>query len=283
MQNKGIILSTVFASLAILFTGTGQISGELSNPNGDDVDAMELRSIIVEGWETGPWDAIAKPGPPESTVEVNTVNGIPRNLSFDENNKKSMGLRFQFIYPGNNTVILTPPEDRVVKRYAGQLDENNQPRFIEVPGIELPGKVHAVSVWVLGRGNAYSLEGWIQDWKGDTHIYKFGSLDYIGWRPLTIEIPESVPQDVNSYPQTKTLILKKLVLRSKPQVSQEKVVLFFDSLKVLTDMYDLFFDGADLYFDEEDKEDLNRLDKYTEQLGKYSGKETSDNNGGNNQ
>lgn len=257
-------------ALAILGYSSGLLATKVQTLTGDDVDAMELRSIIVEPFEATPWVIEANPKPPESSAEINLVEGKPQNLSYDEGNKKSMGVRYQFVYPGNNTIVLTPPADKQVERMTGQLDNENKPKKVTVPGIELPGKVKAISVWVLGRGNEYTLEGWIEDWRGDTHILKMGSLDFIGWRPLSAKIPENIPQDVYSYPQTKTLVFKKFVIRSTPKTSQEKVVLFFDSLKVLTDMYDVHFDGADMNFDEADKEEKARLKAYEEQLKKQS-------------
>ncbi|RME93452.1 MAG: endoflagellar filament sheath protein [Candidatus Hydrogenedentota bacterium] len=256
-------------SLAAVLLSSG-LTARLQTPIGDDVDAMELRSIVVEGWEKQPWEATTYPPPPLSKVEVNLVTGKPKNLGFDKSDVKSMGLRFSFVYPGYNKVTLTPPKDKIVERPIGQLDKDNKPIVRKIRGIELPGKVKAVSVWVLGRANEYTLEGWIEDWTGDTHIYHFGSLDFVGWRPLTIQIPESVPQDIDSYPQTKTLVFKKFVIRSTPETSMEPVVLFFDSLKVLTDMYDVYFDGADLDFDAKDREYKERLKKYADQLRKYS-------------
>lgn len=276
MFKKKVILSIVAAAITGFWLVT-EVSGmKIDTLMGSDVDSKELRSIIIEGWEVEPWQIKAHPAAPESMKDVNLVEGRPKNLAFDETNKKSMGVKFQFVFPGHNRIELIPPESRKVKRYQGQLDENKQPKYFEVPGIELPGKVKAVSVWVLGRGNNYNLEGWIEDWRGDTHIYQFGNLDFIGWKPLTIEIPKTVPQDVESYPQTKTLIFKKFIIRSTPTTSQEKVILFFDSLKVLTDMYDLYFDGADMHFDEEDKKEKERLKKYHEQLNKYSSGEKID-------
>lgn len=234
-----------------------------------DVDAMELRSIVVEGWENEPWDATALPAPPQVMLDkTKLVEGKPRNLEFDKEDQKSMGLRFQFIYPGYNTITLTPPKDKVVKRYTGQLDENNQPKYVEVPGLELPGQVKALSMWVLGRGNAYDMDFWIEDWTGDTHVLKVGSLDFIGWRPITVDIPSSIPQSIEAYPQTKSLVLKKIVLKTTPKTSTEEVVFFFDSLKVLTDLYDFYFDGASIDFDEKDRLKKERAREYKDQLGK---------------
>lgn len=261
--------------------------------NGDDVDGSELRSVQVEGFEADTWSAVVSPGDPEAIPAVVDDKGSPmqgekwnspevaikgeankpcrpQNLAYDETNKKCLGVRFKFIYPGNNVVALMPPNSKKVYRVLDELDHNNKPKVQEINGLKLPGKVKAVSVWVLGRGNDYTLEAWVQDWKGSTHVLKMGSVNFVGWRPLTAKVPANVPQDIDTYPQTKNLILTKLVLRSKPAANTEKVVVFFDAVKVLSDMYDVHFDGADVDFDDMDKKEKNETREYAKQLKKYS-------------
>ena len=265
-SNKLIkIFATVTVTIASLYFSTS-LDGQLKNINGDDVDSSQIRSVIIESWETEPWDVQAIPGPPEGLATSNIVPGKPANLNKNSKNQKSMGIRFNFVYPGNNSVVITPPKSRSVRRPTGQLDEKNTPKYIDIPGVELPGRASALSVWVLGRGNDARLECWLQDWRGDVHLFRFGSLKFIGWRPLTIKIPIGVPQQANSFPQTRNMILKRLILRTAPAVPSEEVVLFFDSLKVLTNLYDLHFDGAEMDYDERDKQYKNQLSNYQKKL-----------------
>ncbi|MCX7633844.1 MAG: flagellar filament outer layer protein FlaA [Turneriella sp.] len=285
---------TVLAALPLLYSSAPLRSAStIKTLNGDDVDAQELRSIQVEGFESESWTAIVTPGDPEAIPAVVDDKGVPmqgekwnspefkivgdankpcrpQNLAFDETNKRCQGLRFKFIYPGNNVVVLLPPPSKKVYRVLDELDHNNKPKIQEIPGIKLPGKVRALSLWVLGRGNDYTLEAWVQDWKGSTHILKFGSVNFVGWRPLVAKVPENVPQDIDTYPQTKNLVLTKLVLRSRPTANTEKVVIFFDSIKVLTDMYDVHFDGADVDFDEMDRKEKHEAREYAKQIKKYA-------------
>ncbi len=262
--------------LAAITTGLFIAAGSavaIKTLQGEDTDSMQLKSLTVEAFENQKWEGKADPGGAQSTVETKLVGDgnkrcVSRNLAFEKGNVKCLGVRFSFVYPGNNSVTLIPPQKQ--KRNTLYLDDKNQRIQTEIQGVMLPGKVDAVSIWVLGRGNEYNLEGWIEDWKGDTHIYNFGSLDFIGWRPLTIKIPTNVPQDVESYPQTKNLVFKQFVIRSTARTSNERVVVFFDSLKVLTSVFDLYFDGADMDFDKEDADEKAKMKQYEAQLRKQS-------------
>ena len=101
-------------------------------------------------------------------------------------------------------------------------------------------------MWVQGRGQDYNLEAWVKDFKGDVHIIKFGSVNFVGWQPLKAIIPKYIPQDTDSYPQTRTLVLERLVLRATPKASTDNTFFFFDQIKVLTETFEVNFDGMGL-------------------------------------
>ena len=59
--------------------------------------------------------------------------------------------------------------------------------------------------------------------------------------------PVTAPQAVDSYPQTKFLRIERFVLRASPNAEIADVYVFFDQLKILTDDYEVNFDGQELH------------------------------------
>lgn len=243
----------------------------------------ELPSTYYDKESSKKW---TKDLPPSSQAlrQVKLVDGSPsdvRNRDLDKDGKpqkapKVLGVKFHFTYPGHNEVTIRPPRTDKYKvvRNKPFLSENDflkskdtgkfeQPKDRDyfIYGLEMPGQVQEVSIWVCGRGNDYDLEGWFQDWKGDTHVLKFGAVNFFGWRPMKVQIPKNVPQGVESYPRNKTLVLTQFKLRSNPKTSGEQVVLFFDEVRVLTGTYDIHFDGADLNFDDDDCNSKDKKDQ----------------------
>ncbi len=263
---KAILFTWVFAAQVFLLNET-VFAGALSPLEGSDVDKDAVETFIIESWETALWDIIAEPGAPNASASAKIIPGRPQALGYNQANKNSLGIKFNFVYPGHNKVVLLPPATNVVRKPLGQLDENNKPKYADIRGLELPGQVEALSVWVLGRGNEYTLEAWVRDWNGNVHVLPFGSIDFVGWRPLKVKLPHGISRKVTSFPHSKeTLILLKLVLRSTPLTRSEDVIIFFDSFKALSRIYDVNFDGADMHFDEQDAQKKARLKKYYESL-----------------
>jgi hypothetical protein len=230
-----------------------------------DISAEQYNALVVEDFET-PSDWVLETVPkkhqdpkkdPVPVLEMKYVDGGPADLIPEKwsplnkglEKKKCLGIHFKFKYPGFNSVHILPPLEvrwddptQKVLTYDSRAGQEVQER-----AIQLPGRAKAVSVWVHGRGNNYELEVWVKDYKGDVHILKMGSLNFVGWRPMKAYIPDYVPQETNSYPQTRVTKIVRFVVRAKPEAGNEDVYLFFDQIKVLTDTFEVNFDGQNLH------------------------------------
>lgn len=252
---------TMSLLLAVLIGLASIMSSQLGNAKtatiiGNDVSAEQLRPEVVEDFEKdNGWKIVPTPYDPtfvNSRVDQNIVNGKPGDLN-DTPAKKIYGVRFQFKYPGYNFVTIFPP---VLKDKDGKDVVDPVTRETIGPAIPLNGVVKKVSVWVMSQGKKYILEGYLRDWKGNTHriIFKHRGLNgrmnpdlnFIGWRPMVAEVPIDLPQQITSYPKFKTLKFIKFIVRATPHTSTEPVYLFFDNLKILTNRFDVHFDGAEI-------------------------------------
>ena len=212
-------------------------------------------------------DNLRKTKNPVLRLEAKAIDGGPNDLKEEDETsptklglqkKKMMGVRFRFRYPGSNSVSLDPPKEVDWKDRTPVMTYNQSLRKdVQERGIQLPGRAKAVSMWVHGRGFPYTIEVWIRDYKGDVHILQKQSLNYVGWQPLIFDIPENIPQTTDSYPVTRLTRLVKIVIREVSNIEGEytrsnaanssDVYFFIDQIKVLTDTYEVYFDGQDLH------------------------------------
>lgn len=243
-----------------------------------DISGEEIQALVVEDFEKGEigengWDLTSTPKPyvkegeeeknPVPLLEIKYIKAGPNDMAVEEwsltdkgkEKEQCLGVRFQFRYSAPNSVhILVPPEvdwkeGTPVKRYNPRTRQDEQER-----GVQLPGRAQAISMWVHGRGKPYNMEVWVKDYLGATHILKMGSINFVGWRPMKVYIPSYVPQSTNTYPQTRISRITRFVLRADVNLNAddknaltEETFVFFDQLKVLTDTYEVNFDGNNLH------------------------------------
>lgn len=204
---------------------------------------------------------------PVMSLDLKPVDGGPNDMKVEDafsitglgkEKKKIMGLKFRFRYPGNNVVTIEAPKEVDWKERTPVMTYDQALRTdVQERGLQIPGRAKAISLWVHGRGFPYTLELWVKDFKGDVHILEKQSINFVGWRPMVFDIPQNLPQSSDSYPVTRTAKLVRMVIREVTSVSGEHsrtsarnasdVYVFFDQIKVLTDTYEVFFDGQDMH------------------------------------
>jgi len=276
-RTVAILLSLSIAACLGLLWSTAQSKIITNVPA--DISANEELAVVIEDFENATvgdngWQVESVPRKfvkaeteqklkmknPVNVLEMKLIPGGPNDMNVQEwsltekgkKKEKCLGVKFQFRYPGTNEIhILAPPQldwkDKTPKlTFNPSTGKDEQER-----GLELPGKAKGISIWVHGRGHPYTMEVWVKDYHGATHILKLGSINFVGWRPMKVAIPVNVPQEFESFPQTRITKITRFVIRAVPNASREELMevayFFFDQVKVLTDTYEVNFDGNELH------------------------------------
>ena len=204
---------------------------------------------------------------PVLKLELKSVDGGASDMRVEDESsptglgkekKNVLGINFQFRYPGNNSISIEPPFEVDWKERTPVLTYDQAMRKeVAERGLQLPGRISAISMWVHGRGFPYTLEVWIKDFKGDIHILSKQSVNFVGWRPVIFEVPVYIPQTADTYPVTRVTKLVRIVLREVTHRGGERsrtatsnttnAYIFLDQIKILSDTYEVYFDGQELH------------------------------------
>ncbi|MCK4803408.1 MAG: hypothetical protein KAT88_02590 [Spirochaetes bacterium] len=186
----------------------------------------DIRSIILEDFETNDkeWTVSASRFTKEGFPQLKSgIEGIPAALTGaypSAENKYIFGVRSIFTRRGYNKVWIYPSEEIVI-----------------------PGRAMRLDAWVWGGNYYYNLEAHVRDYTGVVHILPLGSLHFIGWRNLNIDIPKQIPQEMRYLPMEKPLTFVRFAIWTEPTERVDDFVIYFDHLKILTDVYKERFDG----------------------------------------
>ena len=78
------------------------------------------------------------------------------------------------------------------------------------------------------------------------HVLPLGDLTFLGWKNLSVRIPNSIRQQRPYPPIYQGLVLTKLVIWTRPGERVNDFYIYFDQLKVLTDRFEERFDGDEM-------------------------------------
>ncbi len=112
--------------------------------------------------------------------------------------------------------------------------------------IPIPGDVKKLDLWVWCSRYDYYMDVHLRDANGVVHVLRLGSLNAIGWKNLSTDIPGYIRQTATHVPFLKSLELVKLVIWTKPVERVNDYYVYIDQIKVLTDMFITRFDGDSL-------------------------------------
>jgi hypothetical protein len=168
------------------------------------------------------------------------IHTWPENLYRKEPEGKTLrvlGIHGKFDRMGYNYVEIFPVR-------TGKDSEGND-RLVPRE-ILLPGRVKNLDLWVWGANFDYYLEAHFMDYRGISHVLPLGSIKYKGWRNLSVNIPNYIPQSVIYAPALKGLKLVKFVIWTRPTEKVDDFFVYLDEVKVFSDMFENLWDGEGL-------------------------------------
>lgn len=167
--------------------------------------------------------------------------------SKDKPDRGTFGLRGKFDRRGYNFVEIVPAAEAPKDADASKIiyeDIQGGKKWVHRP-IDLSGKIHYLDLWVWGSNLKYYLDVHIEDYRGIDYVVRMGDLNFFGWKNLRIGIPTYISQSANTVPRFRSLRLTKFTLWTRPEERVDEFYIYFDHLKVLTDLYESRYDGDD--------------------------------------
>ena len=158
-------------------------------------------------------------------------------MNRDEKDLKSFGIWGKFDRRGYNWIDVYPVLT------GGEEDEEGDPEPFEIP---VPGRINYLDMWVWGSNLNYYMEAYFRDHQGVVHSLNMGSLAYQGWKNLRVKIPTSIRQSKRVLPRLAGLTFVKFRIWTTPAERVDNFYVYFNQMKVLTDIFESLYDGDDL-------------------------------------
>lgn len=225
-MKKLLVLLVLLATAGMLFAQT------ITEPNPETVGAdsamLSLREISIDKFEReGSW--YVHMSPDDGVIAARLFEGspamketLPEDEGKEENDVSVLGARVDFFKRGKDS-------------------------FTILSGRPLPveGTVKTISLWVCGRNQSHELYVLVQDYFGRNYELFVGSLAFSGWKKLTCVVPPSpdgehgIVQSSAYYGDRPGLKILGFRVDCNPMQARGQYYIYFDDLRVVTDLYDM--------------------------------------------
>ena len=211
---------------------------------GDEV-TVDLKSVVLESfngdseyeWKTDASKFATKTDtasyPQLSYVQAWPIAAFGNNRNGDQD-LKSLGIHGRFDRQGYNWIDVYPVK-------AGDTGDNPAP--VEIP---MSGRVRNIDLWVWGANLHLYIEAYVRDHRGVVYIIRLGDVSYTGWKNLRASIPTHIRQSKRILPSLAALTFVKFRVWTQPIEKVGDFYVYFKQFKILTDVFESYFDGDDL-------------------------------------
>jgi hypothetical protein len=226
-------LSRVTLLLTILVASTGLLFAQVDTSAniGQDQAQQLLQEISISKFEDSGFWQVYMPID-QGIVESRRFEGAPalkeplpeeEDLGIAEPDDYVLGVKASFFRRGDAQIYVQPL------------------RPLQVPGI-----TKTISVWVVGRNFNHTLSVVVADYFGNVNILPMGTLNFTGWKQMTVAVPPSIVQQDYHYSDRMGLQILGFLIEPDMMEAYGTYYIYFDDLRAYTDLF------ADEYRDEDD-------------------------------
>ncbi|WP_319417338.1 flagellar filament outer layer protein FlaA [Marispirochaeta aestuarii] len=135
-------------------------------------------------------------------------------ISQSEVDKYVLGVKVEYFKRGFHEFLVTPA----------------RPMAIE-------GITKTISVWVVGRNNRHTLKLLISDYFGNRAEITMGSLNFTGWKKMTVAIPPHIIQRDYHHANRMGIRVDGFKILCDPVDTYGDYYIYFDDMRAVTDLY----------------------------------------------
>lgn len=189
---------------------------------GKDQAQQLLKEVSVDKFEDAAYWFTSMPLD-EGVVQAKRLVGSPAGkqpiadeaaLGIKEDDKYVLGVKVSFFHRGVAEFTVRPQNP-----------------------VPIEGIVKTISLWVVGRNFNHVLKIEFTDFRGQRQELTVGTLNFIGWKKLTVAVPPSILQTDYHYAYQSGLRVTGLKVETDPMDSFGTYYIYFDDLRAVTDLF----------------------------------------------
>ncbi len=105
--------------------------------------------------------------------------------------------------------------------------------------IAVPGQVRTMSVWVAGRNTGHRLVMVVEDIYGNLKTINMGTMNFTGWRRMTVAIPPNIVQRDPMITDREGLMFRGFMIQTDLLQTYGTYFVYFDDLRAVTDLFSM--------------------------------------------
>ena len=212
MKRLSILITMLILTVAFLLFA--QDAAEENEESGNNFVTESITNFLIDNFEfANTWQGSI----PRDFGLINIIRreGGPADVTAEgEENRYMLGAKVEYFRTGYPYFSITPPRP-----------------------VKIPGYTKEISVWVAGRNHNNAMSFYIYDINGKQQSIGNVSLNFVGWKNVTVQVPASVKQEDFRGQREQGISFMGIFIKVDPRDSYGKYYVYFDNLVAKTDMY----------------------------------------------